>query len=151
MGADIHFVIERKHKNGWVGLYASDAASNWISSWLTPQRTKNSLQKLRERDYHFFARLAGVRGDGGEANGLPKDVSELTSMHLERDGSDAHSHFHMPIHDFVSQKLVDLASISEYAVHRLVGSDPVQEFMSHALDEFLTLDENTRVVGWFDN
>ena len=59
MGCDIHMLIERRDDQGrwhmWTQVFGEAA---------------------RERNYKRFAALAGVRGDGPDAKGLPIDLSE---------------------------------------------------------------------------
>ena len=67
MGCDIHGVLEVKWNDKWIGLH------NYPYS-------ENANHYTMYRDYAFFAALAGVRGPGPEANGLPKLISDLTEF-----------------------------------------------------------------------
>jgi hypothetical protein len=86
MGCDIHLYLERKAEvrgeTKWVGLgEIRSAASN--------------------RNYALFARLAGVRGDGPEAKGMPEDASDLSVMAAEDYGDDWHSHSYCSLKEFL--------------------------------------------------
>jgi hypothetical protein len=92
MGCDIHGVVEKFHGDKWVAF-----------------RTLNSINSIYERDdgrrWHFpvalsrnyerFAALAGVRGDGPAAKGLPDDASETARMLFKVEGD--HTPSWMPI------------------------------------------------------
>lgn len=76
MGCDIHGWIEKKVDNKWVAV---------------------SELKDRNRNYGLFADLAGVRGDGPDAKGLPSDVSETVKYWVDKWGPDAHDHSWLPL------------------------------------------------------
>ncbi len=170
VGADIHFVVENRDPNdglGWAGIYWSDAsfgpASHNYNLMRAPyetdsdffRRLDNSVHpfgRLRRRDYGFFGRLAGVREEGPDPNGVPNDASVMTSRCLKRWEGDAHSHGHMPLRDFIRLKIVGYGTLAEAAKTSLAGRDPIEEFLTERYDgSDFTLDENTRVVYWFDN
>lgn len=73
MGCDIHMHVEIRKRDKWL-LYN---------------------QPNIDRDYGLFEKMAGVRGHVSEAisppKGLPGDVSEVTKIDHDYDGSDAHS------------------------------------------------------------
>lgn len=170
VGADIHFVVENFDPNdqlGWVGIYWSDASFSVASYNFRFTRSPNETDsdfyrrmdsdvhpfgRLRRRDYGFFGRLAGVRGEGPDPNGVPNDASVMTNRCLKRWEGDAHSHGHMPLRDFIRLKIMGDDTLAEAAKTRLTGRDPIEEFLAEHYDgSDITLDENTRVVFWFDN
>ncbi len=170
VGADIHFVIESRDPNddlGWVGIYWSDASFAPASYSYNPVRAPDETDsdfyfhvdsnvhpfgRLRRRDYGFFSRLAGVRGEGPEPNGVPDDASVMASRCINRWGGDAHSHGHMSLRDFIQRKIVGDDTLAEAAKTKLAGRDPIEEFLAEHYDgNDITLDDNTRVVYWFDN
>ena len=173
MGADIHFTIEHRDPHdglGWVGVFYSDASYSpdmYNKSYLHDTKIAASsgeyyrrlddgvhpLGRLGRRDYGFFARLAGVRGDGPEPNGVPPDASALTQRCVSRWESDNHSHGHMTLREFVKRKIISDDSLVEAAKSKLQGGDPIAEYLGDYLDDdgSITLDDNTRVVYWFDN
>lgn len=173
MGADIHFTIERRDPSdglGWVGVFYSDASyspdmynknylylpnKNVTLDSAEHSRRLNdgvhSLGRLGRRDYKFFARLAGVRGDGPEPNGVPPDASALTQRCISRWGDDGHSHVHMTLREFVKRKIITDVTIADAAKSKLQGGDPIAEFLGNCIDDDITLDDNTRVIAWFDN
>lgn len=67
MGCDIHIIIEKKHEGKWVG-------------WPCDNDNADG------RNYARFAKLAGVRGPGPAAKGVPPDASDYTRM-MQEDGS----------------------------------------------------------------
>ena len=173
MGADIHFTIEHRDPSdgpGWVGVFYSDASYSpdmYSKSYLYDKNSTMSpeehhrfsdygvhpLGRLGRRDYDFFARLAGVRGDGPEPNGVPPDASALTQRYISRWGDDGHSHVHMTLREFVKRKIISDGSLAEAAKSKLQGNDPIAEYLGECLDDDseITLDDNTRVVFFFDN
>lgn len=170
MGTDIHFVVESRDPNddlGWVGMYWSDASFSVapynFKLTRNPSETDSdfyrrmdscvhSFGRLRRRDYGFFGRLAGVREDGPAPNGVPNDASAMTSRCLNRWEGDAHSHGHMPLRDFIRLKIMGYGTLAEAAKTKLAGRDPIEEFLTEHYDgSDFTLDENTRVIFWFDN
>lgn len=172
MGADIHFTIEHRDPHdglGWVGVFWSDAPhspSRYNTGFLYDQtrnaspekdyreldRGVHSLGRLSRRDYGFFSRLAGVRGDGPEPNGVPPDASALTQRCVSRWEGDGHSHVHMSLREFVKRKIITDVTIADAAKSKLQGGDPIAEYLGDCIDDDdITLDDNTRVIAWFDN
>ena len=173
MGADIHFTIERRDPSdglGWVGVFysgASHSPDRYNKSYLLSDKGTtlsaeeqirrleygvHPLGRLGRRDYDFFARLAGVRGDGPEPNGVPPDASALTQRCVMRWEGDGHSHAHMTLREFVKRKIITDVTIADAAKSKLQGGDPIAEFLGNCIDDDdITLDDNTRVIAWFDN
>ena len=172
MGADIHFTIEHRDTHddlGWVGVFWSDASHSPRSynagytydqnANITPEEQRRRMDhgvhpfgRLGRRDYEFFARLAGVRGDGPAPNGVPPDVSALTQRCVSRWGGDGHSHVHMTLREFVKRKIITDVTIADAAKSKLQGGDPIAEYLGNGIDgDDITLDDNTRVIAWFDN
>lgn len=169
MGDDIHFVIENRDPedgHGWVGVYATDlphaysgynmeAAKNAGPNdevHLAMERGVHPFGRLGRRDYSFFSRLAGVRRDGPKPNGLPDDLSTMSRRFIDRWGGDGHSHCHFTLREFVKRKVISGDTIAEAAKSKLQGDDPITQFLGNVDDESsITLDDNTRVVAWFDN
>ena len=172
MGADIHFTIEHRDPHdglGWVGVFYSGASHSPPSyntgyayvqnATITPEEYCRRMDhdvhpfgRLRRRDYGFFARLAGVRGDGPEPNGVPPDASALTQRCVSRWEGGGHSHVHMTLREFVKRKIITDVTIADAAKSKLQGGDPIAEFLGNCIyDNDITLDDNTRVIAWFDN
>lgn len=137
MGCDIHLVLEKKwtdHKGRtkWVGIPMERCP--------------------RTRNYHRFGLLAGVRGDGPDARGLPDDASDLARMEIERWDGDGHSHSWCPLREFVQACLA-----SEHDPEKMLDAeDPRTKdpFCHYFGLEFFWGDDgpdNYRVVFWFDN
>ena len=172
MGADIHFVIEHNDPEddlGWVGVFWSDAPhspsgynhtayDNNANISAEEQRRRmddgvHPFGRLGRRDYEFFGRLAGVRRDGPDPNGVPPDASVMTQRVVARWEGDGHSHGHMSLREFVKRKILDDNTLAEAAKSKLQGGDPIAEYLGDCVDESndITLDDNTRVVFFFDN
>ena len=172
MGADIHFTIEHRDPHdglGWVGVFWSDAPHSPsgynhtayvnnanISAEEQRRRMDDGVHpfgRLGRRDYEFFGRLAGVRRDGPEPNGVPPDASAMTQRCVMRWEGDGHSHVHMTLREFVKRKIISDDSLAEAAKSKLQGNDPIAEYLGDCLDDDsgITLDDNTRVIAWFDN
>jgi hypothetical protein len=135
MGCDIHFVVERKQAGdlGWLGVYSTDACFG-------------ECHKFRQRDYGFFARVAGVRGRCTEGvchyqKGLPRDISALAWHEFSAHPSDHHSPSVLPLRDFCNAWLAEnpRAEVREgHIVYDLTGI-------------YQEEGEEHRVVFWFDN
>ena len=170
MGADIHFVIEHNDPEdglGWVGVFWSDAphslsgynhAAYDVNISAEEQRRRmddgvHPFGRLGRRDYEFFGRLAGVRRDGPDPNGVPPDASVMTQRVVARWEGDGHSHGHMSLREFVKRKILDDNTLAKAAKSKLQGGDPIAEYLGDCVDESndITLDDNTRVVFFFDN
>jgi hypothetical protein len=98
MGCDIHMVVERRWRDRWIGLHAFPYMTGGI--WFHElgldynsedgKRVHAQLEAgvsvkwpARDRNYELFAALAGVRGDGPKARGLPDDMSDLARAEWE--------------------------------------------------------------------
>ena len=174
MGADIHFTIEHRDPHdglGWVGVFWSDAPysppsynhtayDNNANISAEEQRRRmddgvHPFGRLSRRDYEFFGRLAGVRRDGPDPNGVPPDASVMTQRIVARWEGYGHSHGHMSLREFVKRKILDDNTLAEAAKSKLQGGDPIAEYLGDCVDDGydsdITLDDNTRVVFFFDN
>jgi hypothetical protein len=150
VGCDIHFVVEVNHPDiGWVGVFATDEMFGY-----TPYETRlqvTPLWQFKERDYGFFAALAGVRGDGPEPNDIPEDASELTRLHGNHWGGDGHSHSYCSLaHFFVTKFRDDAEKVGEAMKAKIEGDDnPILSYFKCDHDGYKP--EDYRVVFWFDN
>lgn len=104
MGCDIHFIVEKKINDRWIGVYSTQHTPHMARS---PQDMYAPCRTVwcDNQDYAFFAAIAGVRGEGPEPNGLPEDISELAQADADEWAGDVHSHGHMPLIDFVRAKM----------------------------------------------
>src|SRR5882672_4508786 len=89
MGCDIHLVVERRIKQ-------SPMPDKWIAVRILEHINTAEKQKYdmnfatpaaKERNYERFAALAGVRGDGPEARGMPADASETAVLLYRIEGN----------------------------------------------------------------
>src|SRR5207237_392615 len=90
MGCDIHMVLERKTEGGWLGIHNFPYYDN---------RNGHDFPLAKDRNYDRFAALAGVRGEGPEARGMPADASPLAKYDSDECGPDGHSHSWLPLKD----------------------------------------------------
>lgn len=115
MGTDIHGWVEKRLGDKWV-----------------------ALAKLRddERIYERFSMLAGVRGCGPSARGLPSELSDTVSYWAVR-AEYTHSHSWLPL----AEALVIFIATSGrecYTTYELCGAD---------IDGI----SDCRLVFWFDS
>lgn len=141
MGCDIHMVLEVKdaeRPGHWVGIDAFKGHESRLDKgWCSPAATS--------RNYERFSALAGVRGEGQKARGLPADISE-TAAYLVRDwGVDGHSHSWLPLVEaaeiFLATEWPSRPEPNSYA-----SKAPCSYYFG-AEGEL----ENYRLVFWFDN
>lgn len=123
MGCDIHGTIERKVDDKWVMVEPF------------PQDT-------RDRNYVRFALLAGVRGDGPTARGIPDDVSVSTKLHIDDWGVDGHSHSWLPLNEAAKIWLK-----TEWDKPSMAIDYPTSHYFDVDDDD----PNEHRVVFWFDN
>ena len=155
MGADIHIYAEKKLKNGdWATFSTFPSIS--LRAYGVPVEdgeADTAWPAVTNRNYGFFAALAGVRGHGPEPRGLPDDVSPLVSEEYEGWGQDAHSASWASaeelLHIYLEHKF------PEEAV-RLVGGHTTKERLiyRHFGMEVWGSDDTMdryRFVFWFDN
>ncbi|MCE5387968.1 MAG: hypothetical protein K0041_05235 [Acidithiobacillus sp.] len=133
MGCDIHITVEKKIDEEWVMIHTP----TWQSDVAC------------ERNYRRFAALAGVRGDGPPAKGLPSDVSKGTEYRFAAWGDDAHSPSYNTLREFLDvceRTKYDDVDRSKWSIYCLcehyLGS--YWEITDQNPDDF-------RVVYWFDS
>jgi hypothetical protein len=140
MGCDIHIVLESRHRSG----------TKWVGEWST--RNYNVVGKglhAKKRDYGFFGRVAGVRGQPNNLpryypQNMPRDVSDLAWDSFMDCPTDYHSPSHLGVHQFCE------AWIAENPDNKEVRKE-------HVLYDLLGVDDDDlgardyRVVFWFDN
>lgn len=122
MGCDIRALIERKVGDKWIMVNRLDGEAT-------------------RRNYKRFSALAGVRGDGPDAKGLPDDISESGRLFADDCEGDAHSH------SFLGAK--EAADIFLATAH-----DPNNYAKSLPCSYFFGIEDNEdahRIVFWFDN
>ena len=134
MGCDIHFVVEKKIGDKWVGITTSEVyptpnCSNFV--WRPYAASRNYIR---------FAALAGVRGDGPNKRGVPDDISDLSEYWIDYWDSDGHSHSWGTIEEVVH--------IFKTAIHPLCKEVRIDDDDWFGCD---SSDPDIRVVYWFDN
>ncbi len=102
MGADIHWIIERRHRNGtWHAVATKSHSLHRLfretgfnfGAW--EQRPEDA--KLGARNYDLFSLLSDVRSENTVENPimnseLPDDLSEMARLEIDGYGVDGHSH-----------------------------------------------------------
>jgi hypothetical protein len=168
MGADIHLFLERKMKSGnWACVSNLDSIVHLDGlEGVQPSSSINyGFYKLNARNYQFFGRIASVRGEGRDPQGLPIDASDIVEEESHGWGMDGHSHSWLSASDFVDDyygirglDMDDDAPMSEY--HQRVLTDgkdvAVLEFLRTMCNPMvINLEQDKaddyRFVFWFDN
>lgn len=126
MGCDIHGWVEERVGDKWVAVCE-----------LTDEG--------KARNYRRFAALAGVRGDGPAATGVPEDVSDTVRYWIDYWGNDGHSHSSLPM----SIALPAWAA-PRYPEHGDTKPEPDPLYKFFGLYDMNEQVER-RVVFWFDN
>jgi hypothetical protein len=167
VGCDIHFVVEKKMEGRWVGVYATDVSPRLIicgEGLPAGQASENDVRDafmgtydrrpaMKQRNYDFFAKLAGVRGEGPAPKGLPTDLSELSDIVLGGD-SDLHSHSHDSLDHFAACWLMSFEDHARHGVAALLGGVEGAVILRFVTGDPYTGEENDRpyrVVYAFDN
>lgn len=100
MGCDIHLFIEHKLGNGpWIADKGHEVISEDEEDGEDGYKYVNDVDSSG-RNYTLFGYLAGVRTEGPNAKGLPKDVSEMVNTASELYGDDGHSHSYCSLKQF---------------------------------------------------
>lgn len=157
MGADIHIYAERKLKDGTWAMCQSYSSID--SKSFSPKEAGTKWFKIQDRDYSFFAALAGVRGSGPEPRGMPEDASPLVREECDDWSGDGHSHSWYSAREFVPIFMAHKMSDDELA--KLVGYKLTAHYdvniTNTVLYDHLAIHlphdapENIRFVFWFDN
>lgn len=160
MGCDIHLVLEQRSiidPAGWIGVHTFPHVDH-KSHYAYPNKGRDigeffAVPYVKQRHYEFFAALAGVRGEGPEAKGVPPDASELTKNLVEYWAGDGHSHSYLDLLDFTRRYLsVHPKDMGVVAAKRVSGEDDALLAYACSLMGIDTEDPNAyRVVFWFDN
>jgi hypothetical protein len=164
MGCDIHWVLEQKLTDKWVGIYSTDLTPMPKGRIVTRGQVLDRRDEsaavtvdtwhdidLQNRHYDWFGRLAGVRTNGPDPLGMPHDASDLSQACASDWGGDGHSHSYLPAVDFVA-KYLDESDLVEHIAAKFdpTLTDNLLEWLG--LDEFAaTHQKDFRVVFWFDN
>lgn len=139
MGCDIHFIVEEKIDNKWVGILATDK----IVYNLRPAGV--------HRNYEFFASLAGVRKEVGDSEepypkGLPGDVSELAILCIDESNGDAHSHSYCSGKEFC-----ELFKKTSLFIEKKEEKDILGVYVKEFEDCRFPASEDLRIIYYFDN
>ena len=172
MGADIHIYAERKLKDGtWAMSHDlknfMDGKALRLHMSMTDPNAKYELHwcspRIGTRNYQFFAALAGVRGEGPEARGLPDDVSPLVAEEAENWDGDGHSFSWYSARDMVPifmEYHMSEPERAELVSMKVEGSN--FDMTQRVLEKYIGIDvpygkdniqdvDALRFVFWFDN
>jgi hypothetical protein len=109
MGADIHLFAEKRLHTGEWAAVQTFSPINRKAVGLDVTRPYDWLFFIvEERNYALFAKLAGVRGNGPQAKGVPDDASPLYRDYVDSWVSDGHSHSWCTATEFVARFLETL-------------------------------------------
>jgi hypothetical protein len=144
MGCDIHTVIERKVGDEWITV---DTCLGHHKQWVKQGEYDYSAPVVTGRNYARFAALAGVRGDGPAARGLPDDLSQTARFLADHYGIDGHSHSWMPLEEAASIYLA--TDFPEPDPESYKASYPIGHYFNTETDDANVSD--FRIVFWFDN
>lgn len=166
MGADIHIYAERRLKDGTWAMckqYNAMSVQTFRDLKLAEDQYPRLFHRARERNYNFFAELAGVRGPGPEPKGLPDDVSPLVKEDADGWDVDGHSHSWYSAEEFVPifmNNHMDEAERTALVTMKLEANFPFS-IVERVLDDYLGVDlpynngepdtSCIRFVFWFDN
>ena len=155
MGADIHIYAEKKLKNGDWSTFSTFPTISLRAYGVPVEEGKSDTawSMVGNRNYSFFAALAGVRGHGPEPLGIPDDVSPLVLEEYEGWGEDAHSASWCLAEEFLHIYLEH--KFPEEAVQLVGGHTTKERLLSQHFGMDVWSDEdsmdNYRFVFWFDN
>lgn len=167
MGCDIHWIIEKRNmgpepEDVWIGVAMKYNTPTLPTSADLPDEYSLFTRPIySNRDYAFFAALAGVRGEGPDPRGIPPDVSTLARTDIDSYGADGHSHSWATLLEFVltwlkvnKPQAYDIC-IAALTAQRLDGtplSDEVRQILSYYSGASMLSDlEDYRVIYYFDN
>jgi hypothetical protein len=162
MGCDIHLYVEKRLKSGdWAFVRDLNETinSDGLRPWAAQGKPVGGFWKLSGRNYNLFANLAGVRGDGPEAKGLPGDVSDYLQEEVDGYGSDGHSHSWSTPLEFMEAYISAMEIYDEHSELDKYIQIRLKDGAEVALDAFMrdmcSLDmdqgDEYRFVYWFDN
>ena len=129
---------ERRNEGGGVGTGGEPTAGGGSHQELNrDQEPKRQMKRgeVNSRNYQFFARLASVRGDGRDPQGLPDDVSEMVQMFADGWAGDGHSHSWLSASDFADDY---------YGVEAIESGE--EEPMTEYHQNTLSVDKNYAVL-----
>lgn len=141
MGCDIHM---------WAEIYEE---TKWkMTDFLFEHETLNGPHfneyPYWDRDYNFFALLAGVRGEEDPLQlpkGIPDDASHGYLHQCELWEGDAHNHSFYTL-EYLKKKSKDIPESCKYSFDELLKN--LEEFKKGEMEEE---DQNIRIVFFFDN
>lgn len=140
MGCDIHGLVECKVNGKWI-CWSTIGVIN--VSHRKEGESRYAFPTTLERNYRRFAALAGVRGDGPEAKGMPPDASD-TALLLGTD-DDYHSHSWLSVDEAVKIFLA-----TEHKADDFITEYTLQNYFQ--LEDYdLAKASEWRFVFWFDN
>lgn len=154
MGTDIHFTVEHRTADfpTWIGVYSTTVTPNFPMADIDGNAKFNRWPLYKDRNYSFFAALAGVRGPGPAPKGVPEDASALTRREVAAWDVDVHSHSHLSLQEFVGTwlQVCNPDLFAEHSKEMLDGAGPITPTLSKYMGVWED-EGDFRVVFWFDN
>lgn len=152
MGCDIHIFPEYQVDGG--AWQSHPDISIEVEGKGTPDEyTYISYDSGVYRDYELFAALAGVRGRGPAAKGIPTSISPLVAQVLEQWDCDAHSHSFMSLKAF--QKILEKNNYETEDMEMFKSCERLTMELSQIDQILLDCSKGSeikwRVVFFFDN
>jgi hypothetical protein len=118
MGCDIIMVVEYDHEGEWVGVSSTfGIPTGHYSDANHADLHSRAYPSVGRRDYAFFSRLAGVRGQGPSPLGMPHDASALARITCD---AGYHSHSYLPLEKFALRWMDDTYRM-KITKNRLLG------------------------------
>ena len=168
MGCDIHWVLEQKLNDKWVGIYSTDLTPMPKGTIVTRAHSAQGDPSmpdvpvgvktwhdiiLKSRNYEWFGKLAGVRRSGPDPLGMPHDASDLSQACAGDWGEDGHSHSYLPAVDFVARYLDDdrLVDYISSKFNPTITNNLMEWFGVSGFGSTDFHNSKFRVVFWFDN
>lgn len=146
MGCDIHLVLEKRDGEKWVGIDTFNGHHRAKWELKDENEYDYSSPVTRTRNYHRFAKLAGVRGYGPNPRGVPDDASDTTRLMVKRWGSDGHSHSWLPMTEAAAIFAATAGDMDEWA-----AKYPASYFFNVDTSDERTDADDYRIIFWFDN
>lgn len=140
MGCDIHAFIERR----------AVAARSTDHRWEFVMADRGD-PRWGDRNYQLFAALAGVRGEGPDAKGLPTDISDLVQEERALIADDGHSdswhEFWEALALWIEFDDQNHTTNEQHRLHNVTRDVQAWQMFGHVPLEGY----DYRIVYWFDN
>lgn len=124
MGADIHIMLERKINGQWYMWHKLDGVPRRALDREVKPTPYDHFYRITDRNYEFFAAIAGVRGPGPEPRGIPEDLSVPAQEEIECWAGNGHSHTWLYANElcelFLQHHMTE-SEVAEFTENQLTG------------------------------